>query len=134
MGSVSKKLLIFDLDNVLHLAKVSVNQRKAYEARLLPWLQELKERGILLAVASTNGQADETLKAMKIRHFFDHVEADASTYDKTQMLKTILEKYPHVLISEITFFDDDYDNILVAQKLGIQAICIAPRTGLPVPL
>jgi len=132
MASANKtRLLIFDLDNVLSLLRVSPAKKAAYETNLRTWMQERKQRGDILTVASFNHQAREVLSDMRVVHFFDHVEADCKADSKVFMLGKILGMFPHVDVESVRFYDDDIDHVTAARSLGIQSFCVAPMTGLP---
>jgi phosphoglycolate phosphatase len=109
-----------------------------YENKLYPGitelLQDLKQRGKTLAVATAKGEwtANQVLENFKIRSFFDVVVASDMTVQrnyKHQIIALALEKLAVNDKKEVVMVGDRDADILGARKNGIDSIAVAYGYG-----
>lgn len=118
-----KRLYIFDFDNTLYLWEVPPALRRDYEMRLVSWLSLRKESGAIMAIASFNSSAQTLAEDMGIAHFMDVIIGNAKADEKPGMVAEIIARYPDVPISQVVYFDDDYDNV-VGVRAWASMLCV----------
>ncbi len=140
-------LLVFDLDFTLwdaggtwcdhtrppyRLRKGTVfdddNSRIQLYPEVRPLLDELRERGFPMAIASKTGAPDwarELLDLFDIRRYFDFEEIYPG--NKTRHFHRLAGK-SGVAFEDMVFFDDEYPNIRDVSALRVETVHV--RTGL----
>lgn len=123
-----RKLYIFDLDDTLYLGRASPRRRSEYEARLVPYLTKLHGDGHFLTVASSNCLAKKRLSEMGLLSLFHMIISD-ETISKAIMVQRIRDAFPSVKLEDVTYYDDDFENVLSVSAIGVKAVNVAPLTG-----
>lgn len=123
-----KMLIIYDVDNTLHLYKLNDTKRSAFECQLQNKFVHLYDHGIILAVASYNKDAASICEQMGISKYLTYVLGDPSYYSnggKVAMIEKVVEKFPDMSKEQVLFFDDDADIVHDVREYGIDCICVS---------
>lgn len=116
------KLVIFDLDLTLWDGEKLFSQT-------LPILEGLRQRGILMYIASFHLDAKACCEQLKINHFFDDIYYGRH-WKKSDMVTTILQKNNDINANYVLFFDDNIDNIIdVGINTGVKTIHVNKDDG-----
>lgn len=112
------KLVIFDLDNTLHILG-----QTDLSPHIRDILKYLRRSGIRMALASLNVFAREHLRRYNVLHLFDCVESRKAAYDglytKDGMFKAIKNK-TKIKYKNIVVFDDNFYHCMEAKVLGMK--------------
>ena len=122
------KVYIFDLDNTLLLWKVDKYYKYEYEYELKKFLENLKCKNHILAIASHNMTPRYYLKNMDIFQLFDYIIGEYPR-KKSDMIVEILENVKGKK-EDVIFFDDLNSNIEDCEKNRIISIKVDPMKGL----
>lgn len=122
------KVYVFDLDNTLLLRKVDTCYKYKYESNLKEFLENLKSKNHILAIASHNRSPRYYLKEMEIFELFDYIIGEYPR-EKSDMIVEILENVKGKK-EDVVFFDDLNFNIEETKKNGIISIKVDPLKGL----
>jgi len=111
----SLKLAIFDLDLTLW------NGHTLYE-NTVDILKKLKENNIDLYIASYHLQAKRCCDVLGIADYFSGIHFGRDR-NKAAIVEDILSNYTNYHLSQIAFFDDNFNNILdVKNKHKIKTV------------
>lgn len=134
------KVFVFDLDNTLYLHSVDYSYRQEYTQKIKDFLQNLKDNGKILCLATHNTAPYYYLSRMDIHDLFQEIIYETrdvhpslnSIYDytnKKDMIQEIIDK-TNVSTQEVIFFDDVCYNINQVKSLGIESIHVSPKKGI----
>jgi len=134
------KVFVFDLDNTLYLHLVDYSYREEYTQKIKDFLQQLKDNGKILCLATHNKSPYNYLSRMNIYDLFHEIiyeKRDVNPWDnsiyeytnKKYMLQEIIDK-TNVSTQEVIFFDDVYYNVDEVKSLGIESIRVSPKKGI----
>ncbi len=134
------KVFVFDLDNTLYLHLVDYSYREEYTQKIRDFLQQLKDNGKILCLATHNKSPYSYLSRMDIYDLFHEIIYETrdvhpslnSIYDytnKKDMVQEIIDK-TNVSTQDVIFFDDVYYNINEVKSLGIESIRVSPKKGI----
>jgi HAD superfamily phosphatase (TIGR01681 family) len=134
------KVFVFDLDNTLYLHSVDYSYRQEYTQKIKDFLQQLKDNGKILCLATHNKSPYNYLSRMDIYDLFHEIiyeKKDVNPWDnsiyeytnKKYMIQEIIDK-TNVSTQEVIFFDDVYYNVDEVKSLGIESIRVSPKTGI----
>ena len=126
---MQRKLIIFDFDDTLCLWLLGPIAREKYETRLRAYLQREADSGTVLVVVSYNPDAEMRLVQMRIREHFSRVIHEPQR-PKADTVKDLITAGEY---TNITYYDDDIDSVLGVRALGVTAINVAKRIGVPIP-
>jgi HAD superfamily phosphatase (TIGR01681 family) len=134
------KVFVFDLDDTLYLHRVDLLYREEYTRKIKEFLQLLKDSGKILCLATHNKSPYHYLHKMDIYDIFHEIIYETrdvhpslnSIYDytnKKDMIQEILDK-TNSTNNEVIFFDDHMYNINEVKSIGVETVCVSPRTGI----
>jgi len=121
------KVYVFDLDNTLLLWKVDKYYKYEYESNLKEFLENLKCKNHILAIASHNMSPRYYLKKMDIYELFDYIIGEYPR-KKSDMIVEIL-KNVNKIKKDVIFFDDLDSNIIECKENGIKSIKVDFKKG-----
>lgn len=134
------KTYVFDLDNTLYMHNVNEEYFLEYKLKLIKFLRELKENGIILCIATHNKNPVNYLNELNIKDLFEHIiyeQRDVCSYlnkitdytPKSEMIKEIME-LTNCNSNEVIFFDDDMYNIRDVESKNIKSILVCDKIGI----
>jgi len=122
-----RKISIWKILKILRVGKKLMNQKiisvKPFKG-INKVLLELKKRGLVLGIISTNSEENikEFLKKNKIE-VFDYVVGKGSLFGKTRVIKSILKKR-NLKNNQILYVGDEVRDIEACKKLGIKIAAV----------
>jgi HAD superfamily phosphatase (TIGR01681 family) len=116
------KLVVFDLDDTL-IDEDGIPFNDAEE--ILRWS---KEKGLFVALASYNSDAERILRRLRWIKYFDYIAPFGMTETKKIHLSDILMALG-IKPAETIFVDDRFDNVMHARELGIHVLKVDPKHG-----
>lgn len=134
------KVFVFDLDNTLYMHSCNRIHREIYHEQVKIFLQNLKNLGKILCIATHNTGPFYYLENLKIKELFHHIilekkplHSDFNTIDqytgKDEMINELIGKIGCTK-EEIIFFDDSLYNIKKVESIGIKSILVSDQTGI----
>lgn len=121
------KVYVFDLDNTLLLWQVDKYYKYEYESNLKNFLENLKCKNHILAIASHNTSPRYYLKKMDIDGLFDYIIGEYPR-KKSDMIIEIL-KNVNKAKEDVIFFDDLDLNIIECKENNIKSIKVDFKKG-----
>lgn len=121
------KISFLKVAKILKLGKEQMEEKisevKAFD-KMEPVLNELKKKGIVLGIMSTNSQKNikKFLKKNKINEF-NYVVGKGSLFSKSRILKNVLKKR-NLSVDEVLYVGDEVRDIEACRKLGIKIIAV----------
>ena len=122
-----RKIPILKVLKIIRVGKKLMNQKimsvKPFED-ISEVLLELKKRGLVLGIISTNGEKNikDFLKINKI-DVFDYVVGKGSLFGKTRVIKNIL-KTRKLNKEEVLYIGDEVRDIEACKKIGIKIAAV----------
>jgi len=122
-----RKISIWKVFKILRVGKKLMNQKiksvKPFEG-IREMLMELKKRGLILGIISTNSEENITnfLKKNKIE-MFDYVVGKGSLFGKKRVIKNILKKRK-LKKNQVLYVGDEVRDIEACKKLGIKVAAV----------
>jgi HAD superfamily phosphatase (TIGR01681 family) len=134
------KVFVFDLDNTLYLHKVDVIQKQIYHEQVKIFLQNLKDAGKILCIATHNKYPTLYLDRLKISSLFHYIISEQKKVHpmhnsirdytgKDEMIKELICKIG-CTNEEIIFFDDAIYNTNKVESIGVKSILVSDQTGI----
>ena len=126
------KIYVFDLDDtlVIHQNNKVDYEKMKYDGTLDKLLKDLGKDNKFIYTNGTNSHAEICLKNLGLESCFKRTFAR----DTLPAMKPYISSFYHVqrqiklndMNKEIVFFDDNYDNIQVAKRIGWTTVWIHP--------
>lgn len=134
------KVFVFDLDNTLYLHKVNVIQQQIYHEQVKVFLQNLKNIGKILCIATHNRYPSVYLDMLKVTYLFDYTILEQKKLHpvinnideytgKDEMIKELICKIG-CTEKEIIFFDDAIYNTTKVESIGVKSILVSDQIGI----
>jgi len=134
------KVFVFDLDNTLYLHNADVMHTQIYHEQVKVFLQNLKNDGKILCIATHNKNPTIYLDMINITSFFHYIISEQKNVcpslntideytDKDIMINELISKIG-CTNEEILFFDDANYNIKKVESIGVKSILVSDQTGI----
>jgi HAD superfamily phosphatase (TIGR01681 family) len=134
------KVFVFDLDNTLYLHNADVMHTQIYHEQVKVFLQNLKNDGKILCIATHNKNPIVYLDRIKITSLFHYIISEQKNVHpslnriddytgKDEMINELISKIG-CTNEEILFFDDANYNIKKVESIGVKSILVSAQTGI----
>lgn len=134
------KVFVFDLDNTLYLHNADVMHTQIYHEQVKVFLQNLKNDGKILCIATHNKNPIVYLDMIKITSLFHYIISEQKNVypslnrideytGKDEMINELISKIG-CTNEEILFFDDANYNIKKVESIGVKSILVSDQTGI----
>lgn len=134
------KVFVFDLDSTLYLHYADEMYKQIYHEQVKVFLQNLKNNGKILCIATHNKNPTIYLDMLKITSLFHYIiseQKNVNSYSNSIHEYTGKDEMINELISkigctneEIIFFDDIKYNIKKVESIGVKSILVSDQTGI----
>jgi HAD superfamily phosphatase (TIGR01681 family) len=134
------KVFVFDLDNTLYLHGANEMYKQIYHEQVRVFLQNLKNNGKILCIATHNKNPTIYLDMLKVTSLFDYTISEQKKLHpainnideytgKDEMIKELICKIG-CTEKEIIFFDDAIYNTTKVESIGVKTILVSDQTGI----
>lgn len=134
------KVFVFDLDNTLYLHGADEMYKQIYHEQVKVFLQNLKNNGKILCIATHNKNPTIYLDILKITSLFHYIISEQKNVHpslnsiheytgKDEMINELISKIG-CTNKEIIFFDDANYNIKKVESIGVKSILVSDQTGI----